>query len=108
MAPAVAAHTKRVVLLASTSSSWADKTTRDQKVKAEVQKLRADTRASQIASTEITADEGAPAGRRRRRSAARVHCHRRDAGGVLGDEEKPLTEAPPTPPPKPRGLRRPR
>ena len=44
-----------VVLPASTTFSWADKNdTRDQKAKAEVAKLRADTRASQIMSGEIS------------------------------------------------------
>ena len=86
-----------VVLPASTTFSWADKNdTRDQKAKAEVAKLRAATRASQIASTEITADEArqlaVDAGDLPREFIASDET----PGGVLGDEEKPLTEAPMT------------
>jgi len=84
-----------VVLPASTTFSWADKNdTRDQKAKAEVAKLRADTRASQIMSGEITVEQaqqlGVDAGDLPREFIAQDET----PGGSLGDEEKPLTEIP--------------
>lgn len=82
-----------IVLPESTTFSWADKNdTRDQKARAEVAKLRADTRAAQIASTEITADEArqlaVDAGDLPRAFIATDQT----PGGSLGDEEKPLTD----------------
>jgi hypothetical protein len=84
-----------VVLPASTTFSWADKNdTRDQKAKAEVAKLRADTRASQIMSGEITVAQAQQLGVDAGDLPREFIVHDETPGGSLGDEEKPLTEIP--------------
>lgn len=82
-----------LILPDSTTFSFATNDIRDQKAKAEVQKLRADTRAVQVNTGEITADQ-----------ALQLAVDSEDVpaeflqqadmtpGGTLQDDEKPLTD----------------